>query len=562
MLAREEILPAIGRVPRPLLGHEIKPMLRDLVYESYGNMNEKDRRLKAYEASWARLQHEDPGHALDPVDNQFQQDLDAWLQYHKGMLLGELIPTTLNYLINNPACAELRLFDHILVDEYQDLNKSEQRLVSVLATNAQLAVIGDDDQSIYSFKYAHPEGIRAFPAEQSGCEVVAFGECMRCPTELVGLASNLISRNSDRTLGALAPRTGNDPGDIKIVQWPTMEEEVQGIAQVVVKHLAGGHINEGDVLILTPRRHIGYQIRNNLKAAGINVKSYFREEALDTEDARYRYSLFNLLAVPEDRVALRYLLGVGSTDCRQAAYNRLWQKANEVGVSVRDILDRIIAGQITLAHTSQIAAAYKRILEEITLLRDNVHDNPSEIVNIIAPEGVEHLETLREALEDAIDTAGANSDDVGFDAWIGKVYKEIRDQISMPEAPDTVDHVRVMSLHASKGLSAKLVIIASCIEGFIPREITETDEGVRLRTLEEARRLFYVAITRCKNHPGDYPGTLILSSFVRVSGLDAVQMGLPARVDQMRTCRASRFIQELGPGRPTPILGSQYLFSL
>lgn len=242
--------------------------------------------------------------------------------------------------------------------------------------------------------------------------------------------------------------------------------------------------------------------------------------------------------------------------------SNLWQKANEVGVSVRDILDQILAGQITLAHTSQIASAYKRILEEIASLREAIHNNPSEIVNIIAPEGVEPLETLRDALEDAIGTAGEYTDELSLDVWLGKVYKEMRDQISMPEVPDTVDHVRVMILHASKGLSAKLVIIASCIEGFIPREISEASDDVKQRALEEARRLFYVAITRCKNHPGDYPGTLILSSFVRVSGLDAVQMGLPARVDQMRTCRASRFIQELGPSCPTPILGERYLSSL
>lgn len=561
ILSKEEIFPSIGRIPRPLIEHEIKPMLKDLAHETYGDMRQKDQRLKAYEASWARLQHEEPGYALDAVDNQFQQDLDTWLKYHKGMLLGELIPTTLSYLQDNPACAELNQFDHILVDEYQDLNKSEQRLITVLATNAQLAVIGDDDQSIYSFKYAHPEGIREFSNEHPGCSFVGFDECMRCPTSLVRIASNLIGKNSDRTLGPLLPRNGNDPGDIQIIQWTNLDEEVIGIKEIVVKHLARGSINVGDVLILTPRRLIGFRIRNNLKAAGVDVKSYFREEALDTEEAKYRYSLFNLLAIPSDKVALRFLLGAGGTDYRQPAYNRVYQKAIQTGVSIKDILEQILADQLTIPNSAHIVAAYVKIQGEIELLRATIRNNPAQIVNVIAPEGVEAMEALRDSLQEAVENVGGYTDEDDFDSWLAKVFLEMRDQISMPQAPDNVDHVRVMSLHASKGLSAKVVIIAGCIEGFIPRDSGGSTDDIKQRALEEDRRLFYVAITRCKNDPGNYQGTIVISSFIQMSGVDSVKMGLPARTDQMKTCRASRFIQELGPGKPPTILGSQYLAS-
>jgi superfamily I DNA/RNA helicase len=65
-------------------------------------------------------------------------------------------------LRNNPAAPERQLYEHLLVDEYQDLNKAEQRVIELLAGNAALCVVGDDDQSLYSFKHAHPEGIRTF----------------------------------------------------------------------------------------------------------------------------------------------------------------------------------------------------------------------------------------------------------------------------------------------------------------------------------------------------------------------------------------------------------------
>ena len=78
------------------------------------------------------------------------------------MLIGELIPEGIKYLRNNPQSPYRTAFDHVLVDEYQDLNRAEQRLVDLLA-NGSLVVIGDEDQSIYSFKHATPRALWNFP---------------------------------------------------------------------------------------------------------------------------------------------------------------------------------------------------------------------------------------------------------------------------------------------------------------------------------------------------------------------------------------------------------------
>jgi DNA helicase II / ATP-dependent DNA helicase PcrA len=92
----------------------------------------------------------------------------AWLRFHEDMLICEIIPELYRYLRNNPAAPERSLYDHVLVDEYQDLNKAEQAVVDLLSTSAALCVVGDDDQSLYSFKHAHPEGIRTFPRTHHG----------------------------------------------------------------------------------------------------------------------------------------------------------------------------------------------------------------------------------------------------------------------------------------------------------------------------------------------------------------------------------------------------------
>jgi hypothetical protein len=93
----------------------------------------------------------------------FQVSLIAWLGFHEGMLIGEIIPELYRYLRNNPAAPERSMYDHVLVDEYQDLNKAEQAVVDLLCGTASLCIVGDDDQSLYSFKHAHP-----FPGQMPG----------------------------------------------------------------------------------------------------------------------------------------------------------------------------------------------------------------------------------------------------------------------------------------------------------------------------------------------------------------------------------------------------------
>ena len=161
ILSRQNVLASTGRVARPLNRFELKPLLYDLP-NSLGNKRQRGERIRAYESAWARLQHEVPGFAQAPADQAFENALISWLRFHEGMLIGEIIPELYRYLRNNPAAPERSLYDHVLVDEYQDLNKAEQAVVDLLSGDAALCIVGDDDQSLYSFKHAHPAGIRTF----------------------------------------------------------------------------------------------------------------------------------------------------------------------------------------------------------------------------------------------------------------------------------------------------------------------------------------------------------------------------------------------------------------
>lgn len=560
ILGRREILDDTGRVPRPLLAHEIKPMLHDLSNHVFGSIRDKEKKIKAFEAAWARLQHEEAGYALFQDDHQFEIDLINWLRDHEAMLIGELIPQTLRYIQDNPLSPDANQFDHVLVDEYQDLNKAEQELVLLLKGAGTLAVIGDDDQSIYSFKHAHPEGIREFQERNQGCESIEFAECRRCPTSVVNMAASLIANNENRTLGPLLPATNNDTGDVSILQWPTLDEEVTGIVEIISHHLSSDSIEPQDILILTPRRRIGYKIRNCLIERGINTKSYFREEALDSDISRIAFSLLNLFAYPNDKVALRFLLGQGSGDYRSGAYDRVKQRAEVDCCSIRDVLDKLMSGELRIAHTANIIDSYTSIIDKMDDIRNILQDNPNGIINYLAPYDNEEFEGLRSALEAAFQAVGEfqNNEEQNIETWIVSLFEETRDNISMPSVPDNVDHVRIMSLHASKGLSSKFVVITSCIDELLPGNIDLEQD--RRRYEEEQRRLFYVAITRCKNEAGIYPGKLFLSSVVGIQGREALQMGIHARnVGETRRVRASRFLSQLGANRPRTLVGSTYL---
>jgi DNA helicase-2/ATP-dependent DNA helicase PcrA len=122
ILRRQNVLETVGRIPRPLNRFETEPLLYDLS-SAIGNKHKRAKRIRAYEAAWARLQHETPGHAKTTQDRAFENALVNWLRFHRGMLIGEIIPHVYQYLKNNPGAPEQVLYEHILVDEYQDLNR-------------------------------------------------------------------------------------------------------------------------------------------------------------------------------------------------------------------------------------------------------------------------------------------------------------------------------------------------------------------------------------------------------------------------------------------------------
>jgi DNA helicase II / ATP-dependent DNA helicase PcrA len=541
ILSRADVLTLTDRVPRPLLTFEERFLIEDLRGIEFGGVRECEAQIAAFAAAWARLQHEDPGWPVTAVDRRFHTALLGWLRFHRAMLIGEVVPELLGYLRQNPAAPEHGLFQHVLVDEFQDLNRAEQVVFDLLAARGRLTIVGDEDQSIYSFKHANPEGIRNFADSHAGTHDEQLLECRRCPHAVVAIATALIAHNQRGPRGPLQAHADNPAGDVYIAQWRNIQEEAAGVAAFIQRRIDDDGIEAGQVLVLAPRRQFGYAIRDALTALEVPAHSFFHEQAFDgspmhleRSQAQQAYTLLNLLADPDDHVSLRCWCGFGGSTLRAGAWRRLRHHCEETGQGLRTALESFI-DDAPAQWAAQLGARYQELIETLRPLDDL---EGRALLDALFPAGQSWAEPFR-AAEVSL---------TGEDYAADRLRDVLRNHVTQPELPTDVEYVRIMSLHKSKGLTADLVVVVGCIDGLIPGLPDAGTVAERRRALEEQRRLFYVALTRTRR-------ILLMSSVTHLSVGDAAQMR--ARTNAVGRTIASRFLAELGPEAPVAVNGTE-----
>ncbi len=549
VLAKTAVFRVTGRVPRPLLDLEVRFLIEDVKGDPFGAVKDCRKRLKAFNSAWARLQHEEPGWCNDPTDRAFSVAILGWLKFHRAMLIGEVVPELLKYLRANPVSPYRGAFGHVLVDEYQDLNRAEQDLLDFLAEKARYTVIGDDDQSIYSFKHAHPEGIVDFPKRYAGTRNEEMNECRRCPSRVVEMANALIAHNTGRSGRVLKPRPENPAGEVHIIQWLSMADEAKGVTRFIRKKIENEEVKPGDVLVLAPRRYFGYMIRDELNDKGVPAHSFFTEEIFDGDvtkkdecKAAEAYALLCQLADPEDRPSLRVWIGLGNSELRRPAWQALRTHCEGCTQSPREALELAEKGDLELGlhkvTLSKLVDRYKLLKERLAVVQ--------------ALRGPALFEALFPATEPWSESLRSLPGKIADDWTAKQVFEVVLGFISQPELPTDADYVRVMSLHKSKGLTAKCVIVTGCIEGAMPRVDDSLSDADQRRSIEEQRRLMYVAVTRTKN-------ILMLSSQLTLPKNLAYAMGITITSAKGTDAivMASRFLNELGSTAPKPRIGTQ-----
>jgi superfamily I DNA/RNA helicase len=198
-------------------------------------------------------------------------------------------------------------------------------------------------------------------------------------------------------------------------------------------------------------------------------------------------------------------------------------------------------GKLNLARCTPLVDRYKELIDSKSVIENKVG---LELVNACFPDDIEECRNLRDI------SLGILNEDMTPE----EMFKILVEKISKPEIPQNRFEIHIMSLHKSKGLEADLIIIPSCVEGLMPRIDEEKTPAEQQQELEEARRLFYVGITRTKK-------SLILSSFLYLNAGIAKRTNIKHRIIRkgLAMVQSSTFLRELGSSCPTPIRGDKFL---
>ena len=522
---------------RFLLKYEEDALLYDLddVAPDMDDIHKRRKALRLLQAS--REQR------TEYLNARFAGAVRYWLRKYQAMLIGEVV-----YLcVVGLECKDIPpgLFDYVVIDEYQDLTAAEQELVRLIWSEAgALTVLGDNDQSIYGFRFNHPEGITDFDQAWPQCKDLTFIDNYRCGERILKIA-NLMMAEAGSTKPPMNSKS-TQVGELKVVQWETLDDEIRGLADYIRSHA------EESFLVLVPRRFIGYRLAG---AIGDDSKTSFSEQVLEHPIAQESFAAASLLADPEDLVAVRAYLGFHGTKREHAprrnakAYTNL---PSDIGGS--ELIRRIANNEISVSGTGK-SHIKKRAKKAVELIERPLTAN--EIVDrlfdeVLAEEEsdnekrrwlIDDLRELRSAAHELL--SGQDLPD------LSEVMATLRHRIatrSPLRASELQEpRVKIMTLHSAKGLEADNVVLLGVADQFMPG--TETDSQV----IAEQRRLLYVAVTRARD-------SLIISWPRRIRMADVMKnMGRMGRVvtyDGIRSVITSRSVL-LPQGLSGVIDGSQ-----
>lgn len=539
ILGHEQAIEALGRYPRICFEYEMKPFFHDLSIHFENRTKPVTNLFKSFQTMWAKYQHQDPRYALEPEEILFENKYQNWMRFHQAMTVGELVPLTVTFLKQNPINDAVTAFEHIIVDEYQDLNRADQMLIDLISENSNVLIVGDDDQSIYSFRFANPDGIRTWLSDQSGQkEDIQLNVCRRCDGKIVSLANSLIKHNSNRDKEDIIPMGGReDAGQINFVQWNTRNRETKGIAEGIKMLLETNQVPDDEkILVLVPRREFGQYLMEELTNIGIEDTTLHTKP--DWTELGENLTLLILHDKPNDLVALRYWLGLGSSNWRKTEYKRLSEYCQEYNQIPQDVLEN--TQLCTQLRINSLRGRWNELqlkLQELSELSDN------EILDLLLPlegEGKNISEAVRELKQ--FDTENQNLVDL------------LTQTIISTDQDSSDARINIMTIYGAKGLTSHTVIITSLINGLLPVN-PNPQTSDEIDKFEEERRLVYVALTRAKKQ-------LIISSFRKATESENQRLRLGIR-NHGRYCstQSSRFISEFGSEAPQTLNGDDWLSS-
>lgn len=493
--------PGTGGFPEPLRiadTWEVERIVRPTLARRVGvDVRLLNKLIQEMASNWESLTGDICAEITDADRTRFH---GAWSEHRRvlGYTLLQELPYALRRALQDHDDLDGIDFDLLLVDEYQDLNACDLAVLRLLSEKGGCAVIGagDDDQSIYSWRKAAPEGIRRFSEDYDQAKDYSLSVSLRCGKRIIEWANYVIQGDPDRLANraVLKPLPASPDGEVALLHFLGERAEAKGIAQIVQALVEKNRVEPKDILILMRTDNNGTfskPIREELEKLNIlcSDPSYVLT-LLEQKDNRRLLELLRLLVNPNDSISWASLLqltaGVGPS-----FFQYIYDRAKQKGAT--------FAAELLAAHEEDFPGApssVSRVKEAVDTVLPWLKANelpdeyPEEgwgswIVRITGDGDVVPAPTSK-FHKLLLEIDGLSKGEQSLGRYLGQIEPFGKDL-----AQAQSDGVRIMTMGGSKGLTVRATIIAGVEDGLVPRPNSD---------LSEERRILYVAMTRAKEY--------------------------------------------------------------
>ncbi len=394
-----------------------------------------------------------------------------------------------------------RRFKYIMVDEYQDTNKSQYRLISLLSKGSgNLCVVGDDDQSIYRFRGATIENILSFENEFKGATVIRLEQNYRSTGTILDAANHVIKNNTERKGKTLW--TENPKGEKITVHTASSErEEAMFVARTILDGVAAGR-SYSDYAILYRMNAQSNAIEQALSRSGIPHRVIGGHRFYDREEIKDMTSYLQVINNPHDDIRLRRIINRPKRAIGEATMTKVAEIGAGLGESIYSVI-RHASDYPTLARAASKLESFAKLIDGFVEAANSGDYSLAELYNLILEHTdyknylIAEKDDYEQRIEN-IDELSSNiikfEEDYGDEANLGAFLEEISLMTDIDNYEAGADSVVMMTLHSAKGLEFPVVFIPGMEDGVFPSMATIMEAG----ELNEERRLAYVGITRAK----------------------------------------------------------------
>ncbi|MCX6329099.1 MAG: ATP-dependent helicase [Bacteroidia bacterium] len=491
----------IDSVPQPLRiadsWEEYKIIFEDLKKIANYNLKTIEHKINLLSADWETLKADESGWKENFPDPTF---LGAWQQHRKVFgytLRSEMVYQLKRALEQSGNFALESDYKYLLIDEFQDLNKCDLAVIFALKNRGvEVFVAGDDDQSIYGFRGAYPDGIRRFNKDYIPSSSLTLKTCFRCDRNIIFLSSFVADLDPGRLKKSLEPLNDAEKGVVRIFRYRNQEYEAADVANICRNLLDKTKYEPKDILILMRsdrKKAFSSIIRRALEARKIRVAVRSGITPLDNDDGRVLLAVLRLIIDNKDSLALRTLLrlqrnGVGEESC-----SKIYNLACENGKTFSMIAYETMEEPELIPHLG------RKIANEMHKIQD-ILNNCKEYFNNLSNSSSQNdlLNALYILAKDIIKDDGKRAEILQFLQQIIvetnstdhlKLISMLSSSLEDKEQELDLSSVNIMTMHKAKGLEAKAVIIIAAEDEYIPGTEPEDDE----------RRLLYVSLSRAQH---------------------------------------------------------------